>query len=43
MSKGFSSNIDLLKDINKHKEEGQQEQINFMKEQENLYWKKVVL
>ena len=36
MSKGFSSSIDLLKEIKGCKEEGQQEQINFIKEQSEM-------
>lgn len=36
MSKGFSSSVDLLNDIKVCKEEGNQEQINFMKEQSEM-------
>ncbi len=36
MSKGFSSSVDLLKDLNKFKEEGQQMQVDFIKEQSKI-------
>lgn len=36
MSKGFLSKVDLLNDFKQFKEEGQQEQLDFIKEQSEI-------